>query len=273
VNPQGRPYLPLDPRGFRLAMGLRPLELSRWLEIDEHRTDELSQKADLFRERRDAVLAVRDAGEAASQELLGEVVRWFEENAPTIQLPIDDTEHPLLAASRLAQEDFCVLVKSDTWRLEAAAVCFPSRWSLATKIGTTMDEIHGPVPLYDNELAQPTNSFFDRLKPDRSFWRLNWTLLDSPDLHQPTSTRRPPSGELADWFFRVERQTLRQLPRTGAVIFTIRTYVSSAADLVASHEDFGPLLLQSLDTAPVAMQEYKGWVGVADRLRAAITNE
>ena len=30
-----RPYVPLDDRGERLAMGLRPLKEPRWLEVDE----------------------------------------------------------------------------------------------------------------------------------------------------------------------------------------------------------------------------------------------
>jgi hypothetical protein len=81
------------------------------------------------------------------------------------------------------------LVHEDTWRLRAACVCFPSRWDLAAKIGTTLDDIHSPVPLYDQALARPTNAFFNRLTPEKSFWRLNWTLLDSPVLHQRTGAR------------------------------------------------------------------------------------
>ncbi|HXC18879.1 MAG TPA: heme-dependent oxidative N-demethylase subunit alpha family protein, partial [Acidimicrobiales bacterium] len=96
------------------------------------------------------------------------------------------------------------------------------------------------------------------------------TLIDSPALHQPTSARRSPHGELADWFFRVERQTLRRLPGSGAVVFTIRNYVASAQELCDTHEEFGPTLLLNLDTAPASVQEYKGWVGVADRLRTSL---
>ena len=171
----------------------------------------------------------------------------------------------------MVQEDLCVLVRSDAWRLQAACVCFPSRWDLASKLGATLDGIHGPVPIYDVELSRPTNSFFERLKPERSFWRLNWTLIDSPLLHQPTGARQSPRGDLADWFFRVERQTLRRLAGSDAVVFTIRNYVASAKELCDAHEDFGPTLLLNLDTAPEEMQTYKGWNGVADRLRSALS--
>ena len=171
----------------------------------------------------------------------------------------------------MVQEDLCVLVKSDDWRLQAASVCFPSRWDLSTKIGTTLDAIHSPVPDYDAELGSPTNAFFDRLKPDRSFWRLNWTLLDNPTLHQPLSVRRSPSGDLDDWYFRVERQTLRQLPKTNANVFTIRNYVASAKTLRELDPEFGPNLLAALDSAPESMQRYKGWLGVADKLRSELS--
>jgi len=264
------PYVPLDPRGWRLAMGLRPLDLSKWLEFDERFDEELSLKAQLIERDYGTVVATNPEGDEASAELLGELKRFLREAHPNRSTDTDTSEHPVVQASRLVQEDLCVLVKEDTWRLRAACVCFPSRWDLASKIGTTLDDIHSPVPLYDQELARPTNAFFDRLTPERSFWRLNWTLLDSPVLHQRGSSRHAPRGDLSEWFFRVERQTLRQLPMTRATIFTIRTYVASAATLRDNDDEFVPALLHALDTAPTPVQTYKGWTGVATTLRDAL---
>ncbi len=254
-------------------MGMRPLNLGTWLQVDELRNDELALKQELLDRSFDVVAATEPAGDAASQELLSEVKSFLAAYHPMLSTVTDASEHPIVQASRLVQEDFCVLVREDAWRLRAACVCFPSRWDLTTKIGTTMDEIHAPVPGYEAELSTPTNSFFDRLRPERSYWRLNWTLLDHPDLFQPQRVRVAPSGELADWFFRVERQTLRQLPHTGAIVFTIRTYVTSAASLRSSDGEFMPALLRSLETAPSDMQDYKGWTGVAERLRQTLTIE
>lgn len=267
------PYVPLDPNGWRLAMGMRPLNLATWLQVDERREDELALKAALLEHHHETVVATDPAGDEPSRELLAEVKSFLRAYHPRIPLATNSDEHPIVQVGRLAQEDFCVLVREDAWRLRAASVCFPSRWDLAQKIGTTLDEIHSPVPGYDRELSAPTNSFFDRLRAERSYWRLNWTLLDHPDLFQPEQVRRAPSGELADWFFRVERQTLRQLARTNAVVFTIRTYVTSAASLRASDDQFVPALLHSLDTAPAEVQAYKGWTGVAERLRESFRGE
>jgi hypothetical protein len=265
------PYVPLDAKGWRLAMGLRPLDLATWLEIDERYEEELAIKVALLSHSYDVVVATNPEGDDASRELLEEVRGFLRTYHPGIVPLVPEGEHPIVEASRLVQEDLCVLVKSDTWRLRAACVCFPSRWNLATKIGTTLDDIHSPVPLYDQVLARPTSAFFDRLTPERSFWRLNWTLLDSPVLHQPYGARASPSGGLADWFFRVERQTLRQLPQTKAIVFTIRTYVASAASLRERDESFVPALLHALESAAPSVQTYKGWTGVAQQLRDALT--
>jgi len=254
-----------------MAMGLRPLDLSNWLEVDENRSSELELKSQLLSDSYETVVATNPDGLDASNELLACIEESLREFHPEIPFSIDRSEHPIVRASKLVQEDLCVLVKSDDWRLQAACVCFPSRWNLATKIGTTLDAIHDPVPGYDSELSSPTNAFFDRLKPDRSFWRLNWTLLDNPTLHQPFSVRRSPSGDLNDWYFRVERQTLRQLPDTKAIVFTIRNYVASAKVLHERDSEFGPNLLAALDTAPQEMQGYKGWIGVAEKLRSELS--
>lgn len=263
------PYVPLDAKGWRLAMGLRPLDLANWLEFDENFDRELALKSDLLAREYDAVVATNPQGNEASDELLAAVKTFLREHHPERPTTTNASEHPIVQASRLAQEDFCVLVREDAWRLRAACVCFPSRWDLASKIGTTLDDIHSPVPLYDHELARPTNAFFDRLTPGKSYWRLNWTLLDSAVLHQRLGARSAPSGDLADWYFRVERQTLRQLPVTSAIVFTIRTYVTSASSLCEHDDEFLAALVHALDTAPEAVQSYKGWIGVAERLRDA----
>jgi hypothetical protein len=262
-------YVPLEPKGWRMAMGLRPLEMDQWLEVDEHRDAQREEKRQLLATSYDTVVAVNAAGMEASVELLAEVTAFLASRGDNVATSRDD--HPIVAAARLVQEDLCVLVRSDAWRLQAACVCFPSRWNLASKLGTTLDDIHRPVPLYDDELSRPTNAFFERLKPERSFWRLNWTLIDSPALHQPTSARRSPHGDLEDWYFRVERQTLRRLSESGAIVFTIHNYVASARHLCDTYEEFGQTLLLNLDTAPDVMREYKGWHGVADRLRDSLS--
>jgi len=264
------PYVPLDRRGWHLAMGLRPLDESKWFEVDARRDSELVLKKKLVNEERDVVVAIRETGAAPSAELLGLVVENLATYHPGVPLDIVEGEHPIVQASLLVQEDLCVLVHDEKWRLEAACVCFPSRWNLLSKLGATLDDIHAPLPGYDQELSRPTNAFFDRLKPERSFWRLNWTLLDDADLHQPSGRREGLESDPDQWFFRIERQTVRKLPETRAAVFSIRTYVASLEQMMNESADFVENLLLALDSAPVATKAYKGWVGVAQQLRAAL---
>jgi hypothetical protein len=51
-------------------------------------------------------------------------------------------------------------------------------------------------------------------------------------------------------------------------VFTIRTYVASAGSMCDGPDDVAALLLNVLDAAPLEMQDYKVWRGLADRLRS-----
>jgi hypothetical protein len=92
------------------------------------------------------------------------------------------------------QEDWCVMVREDTWRLSAACVCFPSQWALTAKAGGTVAEIHAPVPGYEQDLGGLVESFFDRLGAGRTVWRTNWNLWDDPRLAQPWSEADAPEN-------------------------------------------------------------------------------
>ncbi len=259
-------YVPLDGRPFRLTMGLRPLDISTWFERDDYWDAQIAAKVELISTRRHDVVALTPTCDAAARELLQLI--------QPVSSASEGDDHPLVQASALVPDDLCIMEYDGAqWRLTGAVVCFPSRWSLAEKIGTTLDEIHGPVPGYEAELSGPTTTFFHRLRPDRPMWRLNWTLLDNPELFQPLPLRRPVAGDPASWWFRVERQTLVRLPRTDAIVFTIRTYVTSLPELVASRPEVKGMLLTALATAPDDSKSYKGWHGVAEALAPWLTTE
>jgi hypothetical protein len=189
-------------------------------------------------------------------------------------------EAPLECASRLVQEDLVLMARGDTgWHLAAASLCFPSTWVLAEKFGRDMDGIHKPVPGYAEHIGPRILRIFDNLQVERPVWRLNWSIYDSPELYAPR--RRPgpriwlAEGVIADanCFIRVERQTLRKLPDTGYILFTIKVLLDPLAALGRHPE--GPQLaqglksqLQKLDAAQLA---YKGLVESRDLLVEALT--
>jgi dimethylamine monooxygenase subunit A len=283
------PYVPVDGSPWHLSMGLRRLDPARWLEVDANRARDLSKKAALLTNDPSTVLAVLPHGWDAAEELADLVMAYLDEHHPglvDLRGPQDrephsgspvahGSLHPIAAASLLVQEDLCVLEQlDDEWRLTAACVCFPSRWSLTEKLGATLGEIHAPVPGFADELGAPATRFFDRLSVERPVWRLNWTLLDTPEFFLPSASARheaPSTGRLMDdLWFRVERQTLRRLPGTDAIVFTIRTYVTALRELVSAHPESAEALASTLQTVPGAVATYKGWTGLLGPLVAAL---
>lgn len=272
-------YVPVDGRPLRVAMGTRPLDLDEWIEIDGERPAELAEKDLLLEQQRAQVLATTDAGRAGAQETWELLVDFLPRRFPQAYSREGDglRDHqldrvvaagsdPLEAAARLVQEDLAVMTSPEQgrWLLSAACLCFPSRWSLLDKIGRDMAQIHLPVPFYAERVGAPADSFLDRLDPGRPVWRTNWTILDGPELFQPASPgawRGVADGiDLGDaLYFRVERQTLRRLPASGAVLFTIRTYVRSLASLASVRPGIYGDLASTLRQTPAETVDYKGW--------------
>lgn len=123
-------------------------------------------------------------------------------------------------AARRVEEDLCVLVEG---RLVAGCVCFPSHWSLPEKLGLPVSAIHGRVPGYGTELESKVDSFLRRLPAGTVVARRNFTVHELADLFAP----RAPSSTIGvpprEQWLRSERQTLSRLPKSDAVLFTIRT--------------------------------------------------
>ncbi|WP_247880856.1 heme-dependent oxidative N-demethylase family protein [Skermanella sp. TT6] len=241
-------YLPFAEGPFRMAMGLMALKPADWIEIDGNYASEIALRDRLLAERRDDVLAMRPEAAEACREVLDQLAGFLPERFPEHfrrtgpellnhvtgdRWPVEgEVADPLEIAGRLVQEDLCILQEVDgELRLTAGVLCFPNRWRLADKLGLPMVGIHAPVPAYAERLGRPVDRFLGLLTPDRPVWRLNWSLTDDSTLFQPVGHgRRDTDPSItaenagARVFLRVERQTLRRLPRTGAVLFTIRTH-------------------------------------------------
>ena len=289
------PYLPFAGGGHRLTMGLMPLAEPDWLEIDTLLATHLAEKRALLASRHDEVFAALPAAEAASRELLALLAAHLPQHHPQIfardaailtnrvtgeawdmERP---TLHPLDLCGRLVQEDFCLLRRDgEKHILIGAALCAPARWRLADKIGNPLAQIHAPVAGYDAALARPVDRLFDQMRPGRLVWRLNWGIVDHPARFQPV---RPPAdapitaaraGEKL--WLRVERQTLRKLAESEAVVFTIRTHVTrldraiatraAAADLASAIRALPQDMLRYKQIEPFVM-EVLTWLEAAPR--------
>ena len=176
------------------------------------------------------------------------------------------------------QEDLCLLGRDERgWRLIAAAVCFPSGWSLAGKIGCGLEAIHDPVPAYAGSMSERVSRIFDHLREDEPLVRFNWSIHADGELHHPAEPGESPDrfaspDSLTRAHVRVERQTLRQLPGCASVLFTIRTHIDPLAAL-AGHPRGRSLadgLRRQLLALDAQQAAYKGLAGARMPLAAAL---
>ncbi|WP_439817429.1 heme-dependent oxidative N-demethylase family protein [Zavarzinia sp. CC-PAN008] len=279
-------YNPFDGGPYKMRMGITPLDgLAEWITVDEEFATELALKRDLLRDERDAVLAVTPGSEPACAEVLELLADHLPRQFPDVftrdggrltVLPTGETwtvdppeQHPLELAGRLVQEDLCVMEENDggDYVLTAANLCFPSFWRLAEKIGRPLHEIHGPVPDLAQTIGGAMSRFFKALAVDRPVQRLNASIAGHPDLFQPASKGERnrllvdrgeinPDNAGETIYFRMERQTLRRLPRTGAILFTIHIYRYKLDDL-AQRPDMAAGFATYLRTLTPGMTQYK----------------
>ncbi len=233
------PHAPwLEPALWRLP-GTQPLDPSLWLMRDDAFAGQMAVRDELIATAQDRVHALLPEAREAAAECLdlvlehcgqqeGYVVRGGHVARPDgVDVSID-RGHPLITIGRLVQEDMCILQPGGAAEhvLTGAIMCFPASWTLAEKIGKPLRRIHAPVATYGEDLAVRVQRMFDRLRPETPMWRANALLYDKPDLFQPRRENEE-TRHISDMgrYLRSERQTIRRLPETGAIVFAIHTYV------------------------------------------------
>ena len=150
-------------------------------------------------------------------------------------------EDPMQMAGRMVQDDLAIMFeKSDgQYYLLAASILLAGFWRLEDKWEMPLSEIHtsGEVPGFKYKLEKGMMNFFRRVPPNGPVLRNNYFIQVDDNLAWSDSigSENTPS-QLGGWFtaeknkaiehhwFRSERQSLRRLPRSGGVVFTIRTY-------------------------------------------------
>jgi len=266
---------PTDAAAFRWRLGVRPLDLRDWIELGPDAEVAIAAKATLSTQHPETVFAVLDDVEPESSEVADALVehlrwRWADTYGDA---ELDTSLHPLDAAARLVPEDLVLLVeRGDRLVFGGGSVCFPNRWDLRSKLGLSMAGVHAPVAQLNEQLEAPIDGFFERLTPQRSFWRLGWGVLDTSDWYTPldgTAGPRPVAPGPDELFLRVERETLRRFPVTGCVLFTIRTYVTPIP-AVAADPEVAHRLADALDALPEDVRGYKDVRSTANRLIASL---
>lgn len=277
---------------------MKPVAPAGWIAPGPNLLPMLAEKERLFGEIPDMVFVEEAETRAAQAELLDLLAAHLLEQQPetyrrdgdrievasgrTVDLA-DQSRPPLLTAASLVADDLLIMRRDDTgWRLVAASLCFPSSWMLSEKFGRPLQEIHNPVPGFGEgtRTADLIQRIFDNLQRGQPAIRWNWSLQSDLTLYKPLSSiqrderaiAKPPrfADGAASTFIRVERQTLRKLPVSGDIVFTIRINLDPMLAL-AAHPDRARLakgLAEQLAALDPDQIDYKGFGADRDRLIA-----
>lgn len=251
------PSAPWMAEATRRLPGVQPVAMSDWLIRDERYAEQMALRDHLLAVLRARVFECQTGAEAACAELRDLVVAHlpdgFAQRGRAITRPdgvvIDlDADHPLIVTARLVQEDLCILTHDAAQGehlLSAAVLCFPASWTLAEKIGRPLSAIHIPVEKYDDAMAKRVQRLFDMVRVAQPLWRQNALFYQNPALFQPASEAQPrKTPERRPEFLRSERQVILRLPVTGAMVFSIHTWVLPFGQL-------SPDQIEGLSTHPV----------------------
>ncbi|KAI9888304.1 MAG: hypothetical protein M1814_000757 [Vezdaea aestivalis] len=228
-------------------------------ELDNHYPRFHADKASRILERGDRCCMTSPEGYDAAVELLEELCSYLPQRYPTLfaltpegitNLHTRETfdittrplaEDPMTTAGRLVQDDLAIMTPrpDSQYYLTAGSILLAGFWRLQDKFLMPLSEIHtsGDVPQYREKLEKGMMNFFRRVQPDKPVLRSNYFLQVDDELGWSSSIgpEDAPEGS-SGWstalknktiehhYFRSERQSLRRLPRSGSVVFTIRTY-------------------------------------------------
>jgi len=155
-------------------------------------------------------------------------------------------EDPMTTCGRLVQDDLAIMFErpDGQYYLLAGSILLAGFWRLQDKVGMPLSEIHtsGDVPGFKPKLERGMMSFFRRIQPAQPVVRNNYFIQVDDELAWSSSIGSEDveteggQQQVEGWssaqrnkavehhHFRSERQSLRRLPRSGGVVFTIRTY-------------------------------------------------
>jgi len=256
-----------DPGQFRI--GLSPINPENWFEPATE--DPRPRKARLLKSAPDTVWGEMACSRPGQTEALGLVCAWS-----GVPVSVQATEAPLLTAGYLVEDDLCLMERLGSgWSLTAASLCSASFFTPKETIGLALHDLHGPVPGFRDRFLTRVERIFDRLPADQILERRNWSVVNSGALSIPeASTVRAKVASISlneapdALFVRSERQTIRRLPATGGIIFSIRVWRQSLRHVLtdAQRADaFRKAWMAAMDAPDSLARTYKAF-GLYDPL-------
>ncbi|CAI5757470.1 unnamed protein product [Candida verbasci] len=299
ANYDDRPWRPFR-WPYHQTMSIFKLDINHWLDMDKYYQHYINEKKrirmkygkqnfDWLPEGYDACFELM---ETVTQHMLnrypllftllkdgkGKVVK-NEVTNEILDMSLPLKQHPLIYVSKMAKEDFYVVLKNPKDGLHylvAAAVPFPGgSFGIDSKIGKHLDIIHEDVPYYKEKLQKSMERWFNKMNVnepvERASWYITWdSHLKVNNIYQiakfkPNLKLEMESTDPKDFNVRVERQTLRRLPKSQAIIFTNHPVFYSIEEM--KDEPMIPSILKKiLYEGPQDILKYKNFEFIRDHL-------
>ncbi|OQE14108.1 hypothetical protein PENSTE_c039G07681 [Penicillium steckii] len=276
---------------YRVMMDIRRMDSQNWLTLDKNYMEEHRVRDHLLREKKSEVLRCLPESLESCHEALEEVSEFLCQRFPNMFRKVSENNQDLIencmtgekfdlgrsvsggidtdaleAAVRLTMEDLSILMLNDEgeYYLAASASLFPTGWTVKERIGWTISRMHEPVPLWHQQVANSVSKFLARLTPNSPMERSNYFVeVKRPDenlfeiLYRPGALcekelNNPLPEEI---IIRRERQTFRRLPRTEAIVFGVKTYLTTLDQLPMQELEN---LVTEMKSWPEHVSEYKG---------------
>ena len=262
------------------------------IDIDEHYVSEMKDRALVLRDDPlrcqalpNMMLAQWDLLELLMTSMARDYPQWFSLQRAGLEWhwvnrplgieqsfvfgDVDTLPHePMEYITRQCQGDFTLLdQREDSLWMDAGIATTQADWSLDFDVGMNFMEWHGPVPLaHEAHVFDRALKFLLNLQQDSPVRRLNWTMTINPRLdtspenyHKWGKDRASVTADNVSKkvHLRVEVQALWRLPRSNAIVFSIRAYLISLEQLVTIPK-WARRLHRVLKTLPPELIDYKG---------------
>jgi hypothetical protein len=180
------------------------------------------------------------------------------------------TTSPLKFLAENVPEDFALMLRdpeTGKYRLRAGIICSAIGWNLGQKMDRALSGIHEPVPDYKEKMEMSMDRWFAKMGSESGIQRGSWSwergemLYWSPDAGDvprcPDQASEEEVEEEEAVHLRIDWQTLRRLPLTGAIVFNFKALFTPLSEL-AKEPCIPALALMVLTKGKDYVLEYKG---------------
>ncbi|KAK6203618.1 uncharacterized protein RJT21DRAFT_28703 [Scheffersomyces amazonensis] len=178
------------------------------------------------------------------------------------------------------EEDIIILLTDPTKQNEengteyffkAGVFAFAAGFDPRDRFNRPLTAVHERIPGYEEKMKVSMNRFFQRISPGQFVTRSNFSVQTHNKFYVDDANKghnlpedyvqQPIDIKDLDFdtqvHYRSERQVLTRLPETGAVLFTIRTYLTPLSEFKQDGKEVCERLIGAINGFPDDIRRYK----------------